>query len=75
MQHNGKIMPVSLTDISVYVCDEGELSEMDAAGLRLMQIRTVNLDSATVQTTSRQITKQLPPDCPSWAAGLNDCEV
>ena len=49
----------------------GELNDTDIAGLRLMQIHTVNLDSAT----SCPVTKQLPPDCPSWAANLNDCEV
>jgi len=59
----------------VCVCDTGELSDTDGAGLRLMQIRTVNLDSVAMQTSSHQVTRQLPPDCPSWAANLNDCEV
>ena len=57
--------------MSVYVT--GEL--LSDAGLRLMQIRTVNVDSAEVQATCRQVTRQLPPDCPTWAAFLNDCEV
>jgi len=57
------------------VYDEGELSDTDVAGLKLMQIRTVQLDSSSVQPTSCQVTKPLPPDCPSWAAHLNECEV
>ena len=57
------------------MCVAGELSDTDGAGVRLMQIRTVSLDSAAVQADSHQVTRQLPPDCPSWAAMLNDCEV
>jgi len=57
------------------VHDEGELSDSDVAGLRLMQVRTVQLDSSSVQPISRQVTKPLPPDCPSWATYLNECEV
>jgi len=45
------------------------------AGLRLLQIQTLNLDSAAVPATFRPVARQLPPYCPSWVAYLNDCEV
>jgi len=51
----------------------GDVNEADGTGLRLMQIRTVSLDTSAV--LPHQVTKPLPPDCPSWAASLNDCEV
>jgi len=61
--------------LSVYciLCTVGEL--FGDSGLRLMPIQTVNLDSAVVQATYHHGTKQLPPDCPTWAACLHDCEV
>jgi len=59
--------------VCVCVCGAGEL--LSDSGLRLMQIRTVNLDSAAVQATCRQLARQLPPDWPTWAASLNDCQV
>jgi len=55
--------------------DVGELSDADAASLRLMQIHTVSLDTAAVQATTHREPRQLPADCPPWAASLNDCEV
>jgi len=45
------------------------------SGLRLMQIRTVSLDSSASTTVQASCRHRLPPDSPTWAAYLNDCEV
>ena len=52
----------------------GGLTDVDGGGLQLMQIQTVNIDSAAA-ATSHPVARQLPPDCPLWVAYLNDYEV